>query len=44
MQTGRPGAAFKDITGAHEGVINANDEGFVDFPVRGGSVSVWCSQ
>lgn len=43
MQT-RPGLEFEDITGAHVSVLAANEEGFVDFPARGGSVSVWCSR
>lgn len=44
MQTNRMNAEFRDVTGAHESVISSNDQGFADFAVRGGGVSVWCSQ
>lgn len=44
MDTGRPGMSFRDVTGAHEETITVGDDGRVDFPVRAGSVSVWCSE
>jgi alpha-amylase len=41
METGRPGAAFCDITGHIEGDITANDDGIAEFRCPGGKVSVW---
>ncbi len=43
MQTFRAGLEFRDVTGAYEESIHANVDGTASFPVRGGSVSVWCS-
>jgi alpha-amylase len=43
MQTHRPGLEFRDVTGAHESVLRAGDDGTLDFPARAGRVSVWCS-
>ena len=44
MEVCRPGAKFKELTGAIEDEITVGDDGWADFPVEGKSVSVWVEQ
>lgn len=41
MNTGKPHAAFEDITGHVPGAIHTNEFGWAEFRCNGGSVSVW---
>lgn len=41
MNTYRPHASFRDVTGHVPGTVTANEAGWADFRCRGGSVSVW---
>lgn len=43
MDTGRPGLAFRDVTGGMEVETIADANGTARFGVRGGHVAVWCS-
>ncbi len=41
MDVGKPNASFTDLTGTYAGTITTNASGWGNFPVNGGSVSVW---
>ena len=41
MDVARPNATFTDITGHYGGTVTTNSSGWGQFPVNGGSVSVW---
>ena len=44
MDTGKPNTAFTDITGHRVDSVLTNKDGWGEFPVNGGSVSVWIEQ
>lgn len=41
MDTGKANTDFTDVTGHHGGTVTTNGSGWGNFPVNGGSVSVW---
>lgn len=41
MEVGKPNATFRDVLGHHAGTVTTNSWGWGQFPVHGGSVSVW---
>ncbi len=41
MDVARPNTEFTDMTGHHSGTITTNNDGWGEFPVNGGSYSVW---
>lgn len=41
MEVGKANAAFHDVTGNRAGAVTTNEWGWGQFPVNGGSVSVW---
>lgn len=43
MDTDKANATFVDVTGNHTGTVTTNSGGEANFPVNGGSVSVWVS-
>ncbi|MEM6454109.1 MAG: alpha-amylase [Acidobacteriota bacterium] len=43
MNTGKANTAFTDVTGNRGGTVTTNGSGWGNFPVNGGSVSVWVS-
>jgi alpha-amylase len=43
MNTFRPGAVFRDVTGHHADTITANASGWANFRCNSRSVSVWVS-
>lgn len=44
MDVGRPNTSFVDLTGHRAGTIRTNKDGWGDFAVNEGSVSVWVEQ
>lgn len=44
MDTGRPGQEYFDHTGHFQGRVVTADNGWAEFPVKGGSVGVFCSK
>ena len=44
MDTGRPGVEFRDLTGGFAEPVRTNDHGWGEFPVAGGSMSVWVGE
>jgi alpha-amylase len=44
MEVARPGAVFKELTGAIEYTVTVGDDGWADFPVEGKAVAVWVQQ
>jgi len=41
MATAKPNTAYTDITGHRNDAVTTNKDGWGNFPVNGGSVSVW---
>jgi alpha-amylase len=41
MEVGRPNTIFTDVTGNIAGTVTTNEWGWGEFPVNGGSLSVW---
>jgi|GEM_PF-310031 len=44
MDVGRSNATFVDITGNRTDTVTSNNDGWAEFPVNGGSYSVWVEQ
>jgi alpha-amylase len=44
MNVHRPGAAFRDLTGHFAEAVVTNQDGWGNFPCRGGKVSVWLEE
>lgn len=44
METGKSNKTYVDYTGNHSGSVTTNSSGWGNFPVNGGSVSVWIEQ
>jgi len=44
MNVARVNKTFIDVTGNHSGEIISNNDGWAEFPVNGGSYSVWVEQ
>lgn len=44
MDTARPGAVFKELTGSRKGTITVGAGGWADFPVYGKAVAVWVQE
>ncbi len=44
MNTGRPATEFRDLTGGFDEPVRTNEFGWGEFPVRGGSLSVWVGE
>ncbi len=44
MDTGRPGTEFRDLTGGNTAPVTTNGFGWGEFPVGGGSMSVWVGE
>lgn len=44
MNVGRNNTAFKDVSGNRSDTITSNADGWAEFPVNGGSYSVWVEQ
>lgn len=44
MNVSRANKQFKDVTGHRSDVITSNNDGWAEFPVNGGSYSVWVEQ
>lgn len=43
MNVGRGGVVFRDVTQAFDHELQSAEDGTLEFPARGGRVSVWCS-
>lgn len=44
MEVSRPGAVFKELTGAIDYTVTVGPDGWADFPVEGKNVAVWVQQ